>query len=72
MTEMFLVAINCWNFLQSNITYRGGEWVGGVSRDGIVDWWVWHLGLVGVAYGTDGCGIRVSSGMLGKGINCSR
>ena len=25
MTETFLVAINCWEFLQSNVTYRGGN-----------------------------------------------
>ena len=24
MVECFLVAIDCWDFLQSNITYRGG------------------------------------------------
>jgi len=24
MMETFLVAIHCWDFLQSNVTYRGG------------------------------------------------
>ena len=27
ITESFLVAIDCWDFLQSNITYRGGMYV---------------------------------------------
>ncbi len=26
MMETFSVAINCWDFLQSNVTYRGGTY----------------------------------------------